>query len=112
MAKLLALIPTLLAWIATAQQEVPVIVSAVTGLIDAIKKTLGKHTELQKLNVQWLQSSLKTLGYDPGALDNVYGPKTHAAVAAYQTAKGLTPDGWSGVTTTAAILSDLKAKAA
>lgn len=106
MDKILAFIPTLLAWIATAKTEVPVIVSAVGGLIGALKDVLP-HPQ-QKLDVTWLQTTLKGLGFDPGVIDGVYGNATKAAVSAYQTARGLVVDGWAGVATTAALLAEKK----
>ena len=50
-----------------------------------------------------LQTALTTLGYAPGTADGTYGTKTAEAVAAFQTAKGLTADGIAGAKTLAAI---------
>lgn len=109
MDKLLAFLPTLLAWIGRAETTIPPIVTAIGGLIGAIKDVLPTswfHSAPKNLDVAWLQTKLKSLGFDPGAVDNKWGPKTHAAVVAYQTAKGLTADGWAGVATTAALLAE------
>ena len=46
--------------------------------------------------VKTLQAKLNELGYDCGTVDGIYGPKTLAAVKAYQTAKGLSVDGVVG----------------
>ena len=39
-----------------------------------------------------LQAKLKSLGFDPGAVDGDFGPNTTAAVVAFQTSKGLTAE--------------------
>lgn len=46
-----------------------------------------------------VQRTLKAAGYHPGSIDGVYGPKTTAAVYAYQVSKGLVPDGECGPAT-------------
>ena len=43
-----------------------------------------------------LQELLKSAGFDPGPIDGVYGPKTYAAVLAYQQSVGITADGIAG----------------
>ena len=43
--------------------------------------------------VRELQQALKGLGYDPGAVDGHFGPRTEIAVKAFQKAQGLTVDG-------------------
>lgn len=43
--------------------------------------------------VAWLQSALKSAGFDPGNIDGIYGPVTSAAMAAFQSANGLPPTG-------------------
>lgn len=43
--------------------------------------------------VKRLQQALKAAGYNPGPIDSDFGAQTAAAVAAYQLAKGLVPDG-------------------
>lgn len=47
-------------------------------------------------HVKQLQQTLKSKGYDPGPIDGIYGPKTKAAVKAFQLASGLTADGTVG----------------
>ena len=43
--------------------------------------------------VRAIQRALARLGYDPGPFDGVIGPRTQAAVRAFQAALGLTADG-------------------
>jgi len=50
-----------------------------------------------------VQSTLKQLGFDPQAVDGVFGAGTEAAVIAFQRSKGLTPDGIVGPNTLAAL---------
>jgi peptidoglycan hydrolase-like protein with peptidoglycan-binding domain len=42
-------------------------------------------------DVKTAQQHLKDRGYDPGAIDGIFGPKTHAAVLAYQTYRTADP---------------------
>jgi len=51
-----------------------------------------------------VQKALSAAGFDPGPLDGVMGPRTRAAIIAYQRAKGLEPDGIVGPITRAALL--------
>lgn len=46
--------------------------------------------------VKTLQSKLREAGCDPGPIDGIFGPLTHAAVVAYQKKKGLAVDGIVG----------------
>jgi membrane-bound lytic murein transglycosylase B len=41
-----------------------------------------------------LQDLLGKAGFDPGGVDGRMGPKTVAAVKAFQAARGLVPDGY------------------
>ncbi|GEM_PF-1599823 len=54
--------------------------------------------------VEDLQKRLKEAGFDPGPLDGKFGPKTRAAVLAFQQAKGIQVDGIVGPQTKAAML--------
>lgn len=49
----------------------------------------------------WLdrQKALSSLGYDPGPIDGLFGPKTQKAVKEFQHDCGLTPDGKWGLQT-------------
>ena len=55
-------------------------------------------------NVQQLQTQLKSMGFDPGKVDGVMGPRTKSAIKEFQKANGLTADGIVGPQT-ATVLS-------
>src|SRR4051812_18385214 len=55
--------------------------------------------------VAQLQNLLRSKGFNPGASDGVFGPKTRAAVIAFQRARGLTADGIVGPQTWRALTS-------
>lgn len=46
--------------------------------------------------VRDLQNKLKAAGFNPGPIDGAFGPKTKAAVVAFQRAQGITVDGIVG----------------
>jgi N-acetyl-anhydromuramyl-L-alanine amidase AmpD len=50
-----------------------------------------------------VQKALKAAGFNPGALDGIFGKQTQAAVIAFQKAKKLTPDGIVGKQTCTAL---------
>ena len=88
----------------------------VGDLLAAISEIVAKFIALlpaemqpqpKTLDVKWLQTSLKTLGFDPGPIDGVYGEKVKAAVSAFQKARDLVVDGWAGVMTQAKIIAEL-----
>lgn len=54
-------------------------------------------------DVRDLQNRLKNLGYDPGPIDGIFGPKTEAAVKKFQQDNGLVVDGIVGPKTYAAL---------
>jgi peptidoglycan hydrolase-like protein with peptidoglycan-binding domain len=55
--------------------------------------------------VEELQRRLDDLDFDPGPIDGVFGPKTRAALVAFQKANGLEPDGVCGPKTWRALLT-------
>ncbi|WP_353814986.1 caspase family protein [Agromyces sp. SYSU T00266] len=54
-------------------------------------------------DVRRLQEMLTQAGFDPGPIDGDFGPRTHAAVLAFQRSADLVPDGLVGPLTTAAL---------
>jgi hypothetical protein len=54
-----------------------------------------------------VQSALAALGYDPGPVDGVMGPRTRAAVMAFQRSAGLVVDGVVGPATRGALARSL-----
>lgn len=54
------------------------------------------RTDMNPTIVKSIQTALKTAGFDPGPIDGDYGHNTAAAVAAFQTVKGLVVDGQVG----------------
>jgi uncharacterized protein (TIGR02594 family) len=61
------------------------------------------------MTVLELQKALKAAGFDPGPLDGIVGPKTRAAIAAFQRARGLEVDGIAGPETRKALFGDAAA---
>lgn len=49
---------------------------------------------LSRAEQEEFQRRLTALGYDTGGADGIFGPKTRAAVRAYQRDQGLVPDGY------------------
>lgn len=50
-------------------------------------------TQLSSADVATLQQRLADRGYNVGAIDGVYGPRTDAAVRSFQRNNGMAPDG-------------------
>lgn len=73
------------------------------------KRTLDKTS---RLTSDWrsspmdetLQIRLSSLGYDPGKIDGVMGPKTRAAIRRFQNDRNLLPSGRVGPVTTAYLM--------
>lgn len=64
----------------------------------ALSRRGSRGTEVRNI-----QSRLSKWGYNPGAVDGIYGAKTEAAVKRFQRNNGLTPDGVAGPATLAKI---------
>ena len=80
----------------------------IPGLGKAAPSTAGPSNSQTEFTIQWLQESLNTLVQAGLKVDGSYGKGTQDAVKKFQQANGLTPDGWAGVETQAAIASALK----
>lgn len=59
------------------------------------------------MDMTWIQTSLKRLGYRPGIVDGVYGQATGSAVEAYQKDNHLRVDRWPGPVTCASLIDSL-----
>ena len=59
------------------------------------------------MNISDLQRALAAAGFDPGPADGISGPKTRAAVRAFQVARRLQADGVAGPLTWAALAGGL-----
>lgn len=53
------------------------------------------------------QDDLNTLGFKTGGLDGIFGNRTKNAVVAYQTSRGLEPDGIVGCNTWRSLQEDV-----
>lgn len=64
------------------------------------------HPMMRGEDVKAVQEQLQKLGISPGKIDGIYGPKTEAAVKAFQKKAGLTVDGIVGKKTWAALFGN------
>jgi len=55
------------------------------------------------MSTKEIQQALLDAGFDPGPIDGIMGPRTRAAISAFQTANGLTVDGVVGTDTALAL---------
>jgi DNA invertase Pin-like site-specific DNA recombinase/peptidoglycan hydrolase-like protein with peptidoglycan-binding domain len=62
----------------------------------------------EALRVETLQRSLRRLGWAPGPVDGLFGPRTEAALLGFQAARGLAADGVAGPATWGALAHALK----
>ena len=84
--------------------------STTTPATGASSFTLPEGTKLRlgegdPAVVRELQQALASAGYDPGSVDGTFGPRTEAAVTAFQQDNGLSADGVVGPETAAALNS-------
>lgn len=88
----------------------PELVPLITNLLVALDvvEEAKPQEYLATFNTRWLQESLKTLGFYRGNVDGDYGEQTRSAVTAYQTARGLKPDGWAGAITIATLAIEME----
>src|SRR5918999_5232694 len=68
----------------------------------------GFGAEREALRVETLQRSLRRLGWTPGPIDGLFGPRTEAAVLGFQAARGLAADGVAGPATWRTLAHALK----
>ena len=68
----------------------------------------GFGAEREALRVKTLQRSLRRLGWAPGPIDGLFGPRTEAAVLGFQAARGLAADGVAGPATWRTLAHALK----
>jgi peptidoglycan hydrolase-like protein with peptidoglycan-binding domain/DNA invertase Pin-like site-specific DNA recombinase len=68
----------------------------------------GFGAEREALRVKTLQRSLRRLGWTPGPIDGLFGPRTEAAVLGFQAARGLAVDGVAGPATWRTLAHALK----
>ncbi|HWL85608.1 MAG TPA: peptidoglycan-binding domain-containing protein [Polyangiaceae bacterium] len=71
-----------------------------------------KFGRIDVATTEGVQQALSFLGHDPGAVDGLDGPNTHAALKAFQEAVGITSDGLIGPNSRKALLSELESAAA
>jgi peptidoglycan hydrolase-like protein with peptidoglycan-binding domain/DNA invertase Pin-like site-specific DNA recombinase len=70
---------------------------------DALQLGAGYAAGGESQRVRALQRRLRTLGWQPGSTDGLFGPRTEAAVARFQRAAGLAADGVVGPATQRAL---------
>lgn len=58
-----------------------------------------KRPALRGDDVAWLQGKLGSLGFDPGRVDGIFGPRTRSALMEFQANMGLPADGMCGAAT-------------
>lgn len=77
------------------------IVARLSG--DGIDESLVAQDEFDLRTTFGIQSALQAVGFDPGPIDGIPGPKTLAAVIAFQRTMDLVPDGIVGPLTKKAL---------
>lgn len=67
----------------------------------------AKFGHIDLTSLLGVQTALKALGFDPGAVDGADGPNTQTAVRAFQTSRNLDVDGVVGANTRNALCAAL-----
>lgn len=84
-------------WVRNVQRKLGAGVDGIAGP-ETLSKTikLSKRTNAKHPVVVQVQNRLKSLGYNCGKTDGIYGDKTEAAVKKLQKDMGIEPEGWLG----------------
>jgi membrane-bound lytic murein transglycosylase B len=80
----------------------------VSGMGELANPPSLTERSLSRQELVALQTRLNSLGYDAGEPDGVMGPKTRAALRAYQASTGLVADGYPDNQTQRALLKQLR----
>jgi peptidoglycan hydrolase-like protein with peptidoglycan-binding domain len=76
--------------------------------MDALEHSSEKFGLVNLESLAGVQFALSKVGFDPGAVDGIDGPKTKASVKAFQQAMGIEADGIAGPMTKKALLAALE----
>lgn len=66
----------------------------IVGMPQILNGRGAQHQPLTRNNIKQIQSRLNQLGFDAGGSDGLPGPRTKAAIRAFQTQHALAPDGY------------------
>src|SRR5262249_21501795 len=96
---------------ADAEEQVngaPASAAPATGTPAAAAASTARPAPKVQANVAGIQKALQKLGYDPGKIDGIAGPRTAAAIKRFQKANGLAANGKVDPATQAALGKALK----
>ncbi|MCS6785424.1 MAG: lytic murein transglycosylase [Thiobacillaceae bacterium] len=74
---------------------VGILADRLRGLPGLLNGQQARHPRLSRRQIIDLQRQLQALGHDAGEIDGVLGPRTRAAIRAFQRAEGLPADGYA-----------------